>query len=51
MISFSLSDLNEHRGDYASIFDNPYSLRSFDAHDRYGSKVHINAFMETDDGA
>ncbi len=44
-------DLNEHRGDYASIFDNPYLKVFRDAHDRYGSKVHINAFYETDDGA
>ncbi len=44
-------DLHAHRDDYATIFQNPYLQCFKKAHDLYGSKVHINAFYETGDGA
>ena len=42
-------DLNAH--DYASIFENPYLALWKRAHDLYGSRVHINAFERSVDGA
>ena len=44
-------DLNAHRNEYTTIFQNPYLQCFKKAHDLYGSKVHINAFYETYDGA
>lgn len=45
------ADLHENRARYASIFDNPYLAIFREAHERYGSRVHLNAFYETVDGA
>ena len=42
-------DLNAHA--YASIFENPYLALWKRAHDLYGSRVHINAFERSLDGA
>ncbi len=47
----AFQDLHAHRNDYATIFQNPYLQCFKKAHDLYGSKVHINAFYETRDGA
>ncbi len=44
-------DIHLHRNEYSSIFENPYLKIFKDAHDKYGSKVHINAFYETGDGS
>lgn len=41
-----LQDINEHRDEYASIFDNPYLAVYKKAHDLYGAKVHLNLFHE-----
>ena len=37
-----LWDLNEHKDEYSSIFENPYLAIYKKAHDLYGAKVHIN---------
>lgn len=47
----SFQNLNEHRDVYGSIFEDPYLGLFRDAHLLYGSRVHINAFYGTDDGA
>ena len=46
-----LWDLNEHRDEYKSIFDNPYLAIYKKAHDLYGAKAHLNLFYEFDEEA
>ena len=46
-----LWDINEHKDEYKSIFDNPYLAIYKKAHDLYGAKVHLNLFYEFDDTA
>ena len=46
-----LWDINEHKDEYKSIFDNPYLAIYKKAHDLYGAKVHLNLFYEFDDRA
>lgn len=46
-----LCDINEHKDEYTSIFDNPYLAIYKKAHDLYGAKVHLNLFYEFDDTA
>ena len=46
-----LWDINEHRDEYKSIFENPYLAVYKKAHDLYGAKVHINLFYEFDEEA
>jgi len=43
-----LADINEHKDEYKSIFDNPYLAIYKKAHDLYGAKVHINLFYQFD---
>ncbi|HIW74918.1 MAG TPA: hypothetical protein H9684_11395 [Firmicutes bacterium] len=47
----AFEDLNRHKGEYASLFDNPFFAVFREAHRLYGSKTHINTFYETDDGS
>lgn len=47
----SFQNIHAHRDTYRSIFEDPYLGVFEEAHRRYGSKVHINAFYATDDGA
>jgi len=44
-----LSDINDHKDEYTSIFDNPYLSVYKKAHDLYGAKVHLNIFYAFDD--
>lgn len=44
-----LCDINEHKDEYKSIFDNPYLAIYKKAHDLYGAKVHLNLFYEFGD--
>ena len=44
-----LADINDHKDEYNSIFDNPYLAVYKKAHDLYGAKVHLNLFYEFDD--
>lgn len=46
-----LYDINEHKDEYKSIFDNPYLAIYKKAHELYGAKVHLNLFYEFDDAA
>ena len=46
-----LHDINEHKDEYKSVFENPYLAVYKKAHDLYGAKVHINLFYEFDDKA
>jgi hypothetical protein len=46
-----LADLNEHKDEYESIFENPYLAIYKKAHDLYGAKVHINLFFQFDAAA
>ena len=46
-----LQDINDHKDEYTSIFDNPYLAIYKKAHDLYGAKVHLNLFYEFDDEA
>ena len=46
-----LWDINEHKDEYKSIFENPYLAVYKKAHDLWGAKVHINLFYEFDDEA
>lgn len=46
-----LWDINEHKDEYRSIFDNPYLAIYKKAHDLYGAKVHLNLFYELDERA
>ncbi len=43
-----LADLNAHKDEYTSIFDNPYLALYKKAHDLYGAKVHLNLFYAFD---
>lgn len=43
-----LADINAHKEEYTSIFDNPYLAVYKKAHDLYGAKVHLNLFYEFD---
>ena len=44
-------DIAAHAHTYRSIFENPFLNLFHRAHEEYGSKVHINVFYETVDGA
>lgn len=44
-----LCDINDHKDEYTSIFDNPYLAVYKEAHDRYGAKAHLNLFYEFDE--
>ncbi len=46
-----LYDINEHKDEYKSIFDNPYLAIYKKAHDKYGAKVHLNLFYAFDERA
>ncbi|MBN8856353.1 MAG: hypothetical protein BGO55_17715 [Sphingobacteriales bacterium 50-39] len=43
-----LRDIHQHAGVYRSIFDNPYLAFLRAVHEKYGTKVHINLFYQTD---
>jgi hypothetical protein len=43
-----LRDIYNNAGVYRSIFDNPYLAFLREVHTRYGTKVHINLFYQTD---
>ncbi len=44
-----LCDINDHKDEYRSIFENPYLAVYKKAHDLYGAKVHLNLFYEFDE--
>lgn len=44
-------DLTRHQDRYRSIFENPYLAVFARAHERYGSRVHLNVFYESEDGS
>lgn len=44
-------DLTRRQECYRSIFENPYLAVFARAHERYGSKVHLNVFYESEDGS
>ncbi len=44
-----LQDINDHKDEYTSIFDNPYLAMYKGAHDKYGAKVQLNIHYETDE--
>lgn len=46
-----LQDINDHKDEYKSIFDNPYLAVYKKAHDLYGAKIHLNLFYEFEDAA
>ncbi len=46
-----LWDINEHKDEYKSIFENPYLAVYKKAHDLYGAKAHLNLFYEFDEKA
>ena len=41
-----LADINEHKEEYSSIFDNSYLAIYKKAHELYGACVHLNLFYE-----
>jgi hypothetical protein len=43
-----LRDIHQHAGIYRSIFDNPYLAFLRGVHEKYGTKIHINLFYQTD---
>jgi len=43
-----LRDIHQHAGEYRSIFDNSYLAFLRGVHEKYGTKVHINLFYQTD---
>lgn len=43
-----LRDIARNSGEYKSIFENPYLRVYKDAHEMYGTKVHINLFYQTE---
>lgn len=45
---FFLKDISENANRYKSIFDNPYLGFLKQVHDKYGTKIHINIYYETD---
>ena len=42
--------IDSPRGEYMSIFDDPYLAMYRDLHDRYGSHVHMHIYYQTVDG-
>lgn len=44
-------DLTAHKDDYRSLFENPFLAIFKEAHDRYGSRAHLNVFYESEDGS
>ena len=47
----ALQDLTVNKDKYKSIFENPFLKIFKEAHDKYGSLVHINVFYENPDGS
>jgi len=47
----ALQDITENKDIYKSVFENPFLKVFKQAHDKYGSKVHINLFYENLDGS
>lgn len=45
---FFLKDISENANRYKSIFDNPYLGFLKQVHNKYGTKIHINIYYETD---
>lgn len=45
---FFLKDISENANKYKSIFENPYLGFLKQVHDKYGTKIHINIYYETD---
>jgi hypothetical protein len=45
-----MQDIAAHALDYQSIFDNPYLHQLRSLHQRYGTKVHLNLFYESEQG-
>ncbi len=43
-----LKDINQNAGRYKSIFENPYLGFLKQVHDRYGAKIHLNLFYQTE---
>jgi hypothetical protein len=43
-----LRDIHQHTDIYRSIFENPYLAFLRSVHEKYGTKVHINLFYQTD---
>ena len=43
-----LRDIYQNDSTYTSLFDNPYLSMLRDLHRKYGTKVHLNLFYETD---
>ncbi len=44
-----LRDIAKNSNTYHSVFDNPYLSLLREVHERYGTKVHANLFLETPD--
>lgn len=43
-----LKDINQNAGRYKSIFENPYLGFLKQVHDKYGAKIHLNLFYQTE---
>lgn len=43
-----LRDICQNAGKYRSIFDNPYLAFLKEVHDRYGTRIHLNLFYQTE---
>jgi hypothetical protein len=43
-----LRDINNNKDKYKSIFDNPYLGMLKQIHEKYGTKIHLNLFYQTD---
>jgi hypothetical protein len=43
-----LKDINQNSGRYKSIFENPYLGFLKQVHDKYGAKIHLNLFYQTE---
>lgn len=48
-VIFAMQDLTVHKDTYQSVFDNPFLKVFKEAHDRYGLKISLNLFYETDE--
>lgn len=46
-VIWSLQDINEHKDEYNSIFDNPFFNLLKQMHDKHGTKMHVNIYYET----
>ena len=46
-VIWSLQDINEHKDEYTSIFDNQFFNLLKQMHDKYGTKMHVNIYYET----